>query len=160
MTILSLLLLQLLLERLQIPQKGLLKLEKTAVLHATFKGLYPVNPKCPRMDRSSWDSFFMYKHILFTLPTRQNSLVEALCFWKNLCSWKNQKQKVLDKKEKRAVPKKRERVPFCQGKKKKSFVNDYYWPSFTLEPEFRAKKCVKTKFVINKVKNEVSFYLR
>ena len=53
MTILSLLLLQLLLERLQIPQKGLLKLEKTAVLHATFKSLYPVYPKCPRMDRSS-----------------------------------------------------------------------------------------------------------
>ena len=40
MTILSLLLLQLLLERLQIPQKGLLKLEKTAVLQATFKGRY------------------------------------------------------------------------------------------------------------------------
>ena len=37
MTILSILL-----ERLQIPQKGLLKLEKTVVLHATFKGLYPV----------------------------------------------------------------------------------------------------------------------
>ena len=83
MTILSLLLLQLLLERLQIPQKGLLKLEKTAVLHATFKGLYSVYLKCLRMDRSSWDSFFMYKHILFTLPTWQNSLVEALCFWKN-----------------------------------------------------------------------------
>ena len=69
MTILSFLLLQLLLERFQIPQKGLLKLEKTAVLHTTFKGLYPVYLKCPRMDRSSWDSFFMYKHILFTLPT-------------------------------------------------------------------------------------------
>ena len=42
MTIQSLLLLQLLLERLQIPQKGVLKLEKSAVLHATFKDLCPV----------------------------------------------------------------------------------------------------------------------
>ena len=66
MTILSLLLLQLLLERLQIPQKGLLKLEKTAVLHATFKSLYPVYPKCPRMDRSSWDSFFIAHSTKFT----------------------------------------------------------------------------------------------
>ena len=66
MTILSLLLLQLLLERIQIPQKGLLKLEKTAVLHATSKGLYPVYPKCPRMDHSSWDSFFIAHSTKFT----------------------------------------------------------------------------------------------
>ena len=34
-----------------------------------------------------------YFHILFTSRTLQNSLVEALCLWKNLCSWNNQKRK-------------------------------------------------------------------
>ena len=40
---------------------------------------------------------------------------------KNLCSWKNQKQKKVvgkKKKEKKKSPKKKERVPFCQEKKK------------------------------------------
>ena len=43
---------------------------------------------------------------------------------KNLCSWKNQKQKKVvgkkkgKKKEKKTGPKKKERVTFCQEKKK------------------------------------------
>ena len=125
------------------------------MLHATFKGLYPVYLKCLRMDRSSWDSFFMYKHILFTLPTWQNSLVEALCFWKNLCLWKNQKQKkVLDKKEKRAAPKKRERVPICHGKKKNPSLMITIGGDFRWRPDFKQRIRVKIKFVINKVKKK------
>ena len=39
---------------------------------------------------------------------------------KNLCLWKNQKKKkvVGEKKGKKTDPKKKERVPFCQEKKK------------------------------------------
>ena len=125
------------------------------MLHATFKGLYSVYLKCLRMDRSSWDSFFMYKHILFTLPTWQNSLVEALCFWKNLCLWKNQKQKkVLDKKEKRAAPKKRERVPICHGKKKNPSLMITIGGDFRWRPDFKQRIRVKIKFVINRVKKK------
>lgn len=88
------------------------------------------------MDRSSWDSFFMYKHILFTLPTWQNSLVEALCFWKNLCLWKNQKQKkVLGKKRLVLVPRGAPR----------------------LRPDFERRGRLQTKFAIHNVENEVPF---
>ena len=40
--------------------------------------------------RARWSC---YLHILFTSRNWQNSDVEALCLWKNFCSWKKQKQK-------------------------------------------------------------------
>ena len=40
--------------------------------------------------RARWSC---YLHILFTSRIWQNSDVEALCLWKNFCSWKKQKQK-------------------------------------------------------------------
>ena len=86
--------------------------------------------------------------------------MEALCLSKNICLWKNKKQKkFLDKKEKKAVPKKKGRVPFSQ-EQKQSFVNATgingapCW-----RPDFEQRNRVKTKFVIHKVKNKVSFYL-
>ena len=54
--------------------------------------------------------------------------MEALCLWKNLCSWKNQKQKkVLGKKNnKKQAQTEKERVPLCQVKKKFLRENDLY----------------------------------
>ena len=87
--------------------------------------------------------------------------MEALCLWKDLCSWKNQKQKkVLDKKEKRAVLKKREREPFCQEKKNNPSLMTTIGGASRWRPDFEQRSRVKTKFVMNKVKNMVSFYLR
>ena len=87
--------------------------------------------------------------------------MEALCLWKNLCSRKNKKQKkVLDKKEKRAVPKKKERVPFCQENKTNPLLRTSIGGASRWRPDFEQRSRVKTKFVVNKVKNEVSFYLR
>ena len=64
--------------------------------------------------------------ILLRSRTLQNSHVEALCIWKDLCSWKNQKRKVVISKKtnrqtnqkKKMGSKKKERVPLCQEKKK------------------------------------------
>ena len=84
--------------------------------------------------------FSCYFHILFTSRTSQNSHVEALCL-QNLCSWKNQKRKkVLGEKEKNTGPKKRERVPFWQEKKKILRESDWQWRSSTLASKFRTKK--------------------
>ena len=50
--------------------------------------------------------------------------MEALCLWKNLCSWENQKRKKVPGKKikkKKTDSKKRERVPFCQKRKKIPF---------------------------------------
>ena len=64
---------------------------------------------------------------------------------KNLCSWKNQKQKKVvrkKKKGKKTNPKKEERVPFCQEKKKTSFVIEtgtggaLHW-----HPDFKQRRC-------------------
>ena len=66
--------------------------------------------------------FSCYFHILFTSRTFVY-IVEALCLWKDLCSWKNQKwKKVLGKMKKKRGRKKKERVPFCQEKGKNFFV--------------------------------------
>ena len=65
--------------------------------------------------------FSSYFHILFTSRTLQNSHLEVLCLWKYHCTWKNQMWKnVLGGKK--TGPKKKEMVPFCQEKKKNSFV--------------------------------------
>ena len=65
--------------------------------------------------------FSSYFHILFTSRTLQNSHLEVLCLWKHHCTWKNQMWKnVLGGKK--TGPKKKEMVPFCQEKKKNSFV--------------------------------------
>ena len=62
--------------------------------------------------------FSCYFHILFTSRTFVY-IVEALCLWKDLCSWKNQKRKkVLGKMKKKRGRKRKERVPFCQEKEK------------------------------------------
>ena len=74
--------------------------------------------------------------ILFTSRTWQNSLVEALSLWKNLCSWKNQKQKkVLGKKRLVLVPRGAPR----------------------LRPDFERRGRLQTKFAIHNVENEVPF---
>ena len=54
--------------------------------------------------------------------------MEALCLWKNLCSWKNQKQKKVlgKKKKKKQAQTEKERVPLCQVKKKFLRENDLY----------------------------------
>lgn len=58
-----------------------------------------------------------YLNIMFTLTTWQNSHMEALYLWKNLCSWKfESRKKSLGRKKNR--PKEERRVPFCQEKKK------------------------------------------
>ena len=145
MTILSLLLLQLLLERLQIPQKGLLKLEKTAVLQATFKGLYPVYPKCPRMDRSTWDSFFMYKYILLHCPLDKIHSWKLFAFGKIFAHGKvkSRRKSLIKKKKEQSL--RSEKEYHLSRKEKKSFVNDYYWRRFPLAPRFRAKNSRQNK---------------
>jgi len=41
--------------------------------------------------------------------------VEALCFWKDLCLWKNQRRKKFPgKKREKKGPKMKEKVPFYQ----------------------------------------------
>ena len=74
--------------------------------------------------------------------------MEALCLWKNLCSWTNQKRKkVLGKKRQKQKQtktktgeKKKERVLFCQERKKILCESDWYWQSSTLASRFRTKK--------------------
>ena len=85
--------------------------------------------------------------------------MKALCLWQNLCSWKNKKQeKVLSKnREKNSSHKNKEREPLCQEKKKIFGESNWYWRSFTLACGFRTQR--SQKFVMYKVKNEVSFYL-
>ena len=59
-------------------------------------------------------------YFVFTSRTLQNSHVEALCLWKDLCPWKNPKrEKVLGKKKtkKKTDPKKNESEPFGREKK-------------------------------------------
>ena len=145
MTILSLLLLQLLLERLQIPQKG---------LHATFKGLYPVYPKCPRMDRSSWDSFFIAHSTKFTrgssLLLQKSLLMEKI---------KSRRKSLIKKKKEKSLRREKEYHSVKERKKNPSLMTTIGRAS-RWSPDFEQRSRVKTKFVINKVKNEVSFYLR
>ena len=74
--------------------------------------------------------------------------MEALCLWKNLCSWTNQKRKkVLGKKRQKQKQtktktgeKKKEIVLFCQERKKILCESDWYWQSSTLASRFRTKK--------------------
>lgn len=85
--------------------------------------------------------------------------MKALCLWQNLCSWKNKKQeKVLSKnRKKNSSLKNKEREPLCQEKRKIFGESSWYWRSFTLASGFRTQR--SQKFVMFKVKNEVSFYL-
>ena len=106
--------------------------------------------------------FSCYFHILFTPRTLLNSHVEALCLWKDLCSWKNQRRKkVLGKKREKKGPKMKEKVPFYQEKKKKIPL----WKRLVLAELHSGvqisniKVAVKPKFAIHNVKNEVSFSL-
>ena len=95
----------------------------------------------------------------FTSHTLQNSHVEALCLWKNLWSWKNQKwKKVLGKKKgKKIGAKKKERVPFCQEKRiplwKRLVLAELPASVQISNKEF----AVKPKLAIHNVKNEVHF---
>ena len=68
--------------------------------------------------------FSCYFPILFTSRTFQNSHVEALRLWKNLCSWKNkQRKKVLwRKKEKKGRPKEERKSSTLSSKEQNSFV--------------------------------------
>ena len=69
--------------------------------------------------------------------------MEALCLWKNLCSWENQKRKkVPGEKIKKKNRPKEERKSTILSKKGKKFLfeNDWYWRSSTLAPRFRTKK--------------------
>ena len=93
-------------------------------------------------------NFNIISLFFFTSRDLQNSHVEALCLWKNLCSWTNQKRKkVLGKKRQKQKQtktktgeKKKERVLFCQERKKILCESDWYWQSSTLASRFRTKK--------------------
>ena len=56
--------------------------------------------------------FWCHFYILFTLRTLKNSQTEALCLWKDLCSWKIQNRKIIlgkeGKKEYHSVKKEKE----------------------------------------------------
>ena len=69
--------------------------------------------------------------------------MEALCLWKNLCSWENQKRKkVPGKKIKKKKQTQRREKEYHSVKKGKKFLfeNEWYWRSSTLAPRFRTKK--------------------
>ena len=69
--------------------------------------------------------------------------MEALCLWKNLCSWKNQKQKdVLGKKERKRKQAQRRKKEYHSVKKRKIFLceSDWCWRSSMLASRFRLKK--------------------
>ena len=92
-----------------------------------------------RGNRSSWSAFFMLLHVMFALCTSQNSHMEALWLSKSQQSRKNQKQR-------------------------KVFVQNPWWKRLVLAElhvgiQISNKEvAVKPKFVIQKVKTEVSFY--
>ena len=67
------------------------------------------------------------------------------------------RRKALVKIEKNTSLKNKEREPLCQEKKKIFRESNWYWRSFTLASGFRTQR--SQKFVMHKVKNEVSFYL-
>ena len=78
-----------------------------------------------------------------------NSLVEALCLGKNLCSWENQKRrKVLVKKNQKTKKKKKKKGPkekerkriICQEKEKILCESNWYWRSSMLASRFRTKE--------------------
>ena len=81
--------------------------------------------------------------------------MEALCLWKNLCSWENQKRKKVpgEKIKKKTDPKKKERVPFCQKKEKNSFLKTTgtggapRW-----RPDFEKEVAIKPKSAKHNVK--------
>ena len=106
-------------------------------------------------------SFYMLvPYFVFTSRTLQNSHVEALCFWKDLCPWKNQKrEKVLGKKkeQKKTGPKKNESEPFCREKKipmwKRLVLAELHAGVQILNKEV----AFKPNFTTHNVKNEVSF---
>ena len=80
-----------------------------------------------------------YFYILFSSRTLQNSRVEALCLWKTFARGKI--KSVRKSSEKKPDAKKKERVPLCQVKKKKSFVKATCASrAFTLASRFRTKK--------------------
>ena len=69
-------------------------------------------------------SIFMLFPYFFTSRTFQNSHVEALCLWKNLCSWKiNSGRKSLgEKNEKKGRPKEERKSTTLSSKEQNSFV--------------------------------------
>ena len=74
----------------------------------------------------------------FTKFTRGSSLLTESLLMENQ---KNQKRKkVFGEKEKNRGPKKRERVPLWQEKKKILRESDWQWRSSTLASKFRTKK--------------------
>ena len=110
-----------------------------------------------RGNRSSWGAFFMFLHVMFALCTSQNSHMEALWLSKSQQSRKNQKQRkvFIQKKKEKAQRRKKE----CHSVKnrKKSLVKATGTGG---APRWHPNKevAVKPKFVIQKVKTEVSFY--
>ena len=65
--------------------------------------------------------FSCYFHILFTSRTFVY-IVEALCLWKDLCSWKNQKRKKVLGKMKKKRGRKRKKEYRSVKRRKKIFV--------------------------------------
>ena len=74
--------------------------------------------------------------------------MEALCLWKNLCSWKNQKRKkVLGKKKTKIKtnknknrPKEERKSTILSRKEKILCESDWYWRGSSLASRFRTKK--------------------
>ena len=113
-----------------------------------------------RGNRSSWGAFFMLLHVMFALCTSQNSHMEALWLSKSQQSRKNQKQRkflIQKKKKEKAQRRKKE----CHSVKNRKYP---WWKRLVLAElhvgiQISNKEvAVKPKFVIQKVKTEVSFH--
>ena len=97
-----------------------------------------------------------------------NSLVEALCLGKNLCSWENQKRrKVLVKKKQKTKKKKKKKGPKEKEKKENNLSRkgkNPLWKQLVLADLHASVQisnkgvAVKPKIVIHKIKKEVSFH--
>ena len=98
------------------------------------------------------------------LHTLQNSHIEALCSWKNLCSWKSQKQKkVLSKKKKKRKKNKTKQAQIRQNeyhsikKQKNSLQKQLVLVELHAGVQISNKELtIKPRFAMRNIKNNVS----
>ena len=113
-----------------------------------------------RGNRSSWGAFFMFLHVMFALCTSQNSHMEALWLSKSQQSRKNKKQrKVFVQKKKKKKLKEERKSAILSRTEKKPWWKRLVLAELHVGIQISNKEvAVKPKFVIQKVKTEVSFY--
>ena len=97
------------------------------------------------------------------LHTLQNSHMEALCLWKNLRSWKNQKQKKVLSKKKRGKKNKTKQAQIRQNeyhsikKQKHSLQKQLVLVELHAGVQISNKELtVKPRFAMHNIKNKVS----